>query len=126
MKVQIQCPNPACSKTSAVPSETIGRTITCRACGQSFVVCPTAGGTARHTAQDRTVVPKPAESPTAVGRFVIRKRLGAGAFGTVYLAYDPQLEREVALKVPNPGVLNNPKRIERFMRAARAAAGLRH
>jgi serine/threonine protein kinase len=64
--------------------------------------------------------------PAAIGRFVVTQRLGSGAFGTVYRATDPLLGREVALKVPQPGLLQNPKALERFLREARAAAGLRH
>ena len=56
----------------------------------------------------------------------MRNKLGAGAFGTVYRAYDPQLDREVALKVPNPGMLDSPRRVERFLREAKSAAQLRH
>jgi hypothetical protein len=56
----------------------------------------------------------------------VRARLGAGAFGAVYRAYDPQLEREVALKVPHPGSLESPTAVERFLREAKAAARLRH
>jgi uncharacterized protein (TIGR03066 family) len=70
--------------------------------------------------------PSLAPGISAVGRFVIRGKVGAGAFGTVYRAYDPQLDRVVALKVPNPGVMDTPKRVERFLREAKAAAGLRH
>jgi hypothetical protein len=61
-----------------------------------------------------------------LGRFVIRERLGFGAFGTVYRAFDPILDRDVALKVPNPGVMLDEKRVERFLREAKASAGLRH
>jgi WD40 repeat protein len=64
--------------------------------------------------------------PEKIGRFHIRARLGAGAFGTVYRAYDPQLDREVALKVPQAGTLDTPKRVERFLGDAKAAARLRH
>jgi WD40 repeat protein len=44
----------------------------------------------------------------------------------VFLAYDPQLCREVALKVPRPEALATPELRERFGREARAAAALDH
>jgi hypothetical protein len=45
-----------------------------------------------------------------------------GAFGIGYRAFDPQLEREVALKVPRPGTFDGSDAVERFMREAKAAA----
>lgn len=67
-----------------------------------------------------------APPPKTVGRFEILQVLGEGAFGTVYRARDPRLEREVALKVPRAGVLENPADAERFLREARAAATIHH
>src|SRR5260370_32379938 len=64
--------------------------------------------------------------PARIGRFQVRALLGSGAFGSVYRAADPLLGREVALKVAHPGLLDNPSRVERFLREARSAAGLRH
>lgn len=61
-----------------------------------------------------------------IGRFVIRNRLGEGAFGLVYRAYDPQLDREVALKVAKTGALLTNEQAERFLREAKSAAQLRH
>src|SRR5262245_16461378 len=63
---------------------------------------------------------------TALGRFEIRRELGRGGFGVVYLAYDPRLRRQVALKVPRPEVLITPDLRERFHREARTAAALHH
>jgi serine/threonine-protein kinase len=61
-----------------------------------------------------------------VGRYELRERLGAGAFGAVYRAYDPQLEREVALKMLRQETLDSPEAVERFRREARAAARMLH
>jgi WD40 repeat protein len=60
------------------------------------------------------------------GRFQINRELGRGAYGVVFLAYDPSLGREVALKVPRPEALVSPELRARFRQEARAAAGLDH
>ena len=61
-----------------------------------------------------------------VGRFQVRRLLGRGSFGIVYLAYDPMLDREVALKVPRAEALADADCRARFQREARAAAALDH
>lgn len=61
-----------------------------------------------------------------LGRFEIRERLGGGAFGEVFRAYDPKLDREIALKVARPQRLDDPDDLERFFREARAAAQFQH
>jgi WD40 repeat protein/serine/threonine protein kinase len=63
---------------------------------------------------------------SSLGRFQIQRELGQGGFGIVYLAYDPSLAREVALKVPRAEVLLSTKWRDRFQREAQAAAGLDH
>ena len=60
-----------------------------------------------------------------VGRFQLRFVLGEGGYGQVFRAFDPHLEREVALKVLKPNRLGE-KALERFYREARAAARLDH
>ena len=52
------------------------------------------------------------------GRYQITRPLGKGAMGAVYLAYDPQLQRYIALKTPFLG--NNPQVVQRFYREARS------
>jgi WD40 repeat protein len=60
-----------------------------------------------------------------LGRFEIKQRLGVGGFGCVYRAFDPQLGRDVALKVPHAHLLTD-EHLDRFLREARAAAQLEH
>jgi serine/threonine-protein kinase len=66
------------------------------------------------------------EPLSCVGRFSLRRELGRGGYGIVYLADDPLLGREVALKVPRPEALLNADLRQRFLREGQAAAGLDH
>lgn len=61
-----------------------------------------------------------------LGRFVVERELGRGGSGVVYLAYDPAMDRRVALKVPCADALLAPGARRRFLREARAAARLDH
>jgi len=60
------------------------------------------------------------------GRYVIERRLGRGGMGTVYLASDTLLGRQVALKVLNAGGSEDSAERARLMREARLAAALEH
>lgn len=61
-----------------------------------------------------------------LGRFCIRQLLGEGAFGKVFEAYDPKLDRPIALKVAKAERIASASMAERFLREAKAAANLRH
>ena len=54
------------------------------------------------------------ESGARLGRYTIQSLIGRGGMGTVYRATDPNLGRDVALKVLPPELAADPERIERF------------
>lgn len=64
--------------------------------------------------------------PSQFGRYQLLKQLGEGAMGTVFLALDTSLGRNVALKVPRTGLSDNVDFMKRFHREARAAGSLNH
>lgn len=64
--------------------------------------------------------------PQKLGRYEIRERLGEGAFGRVWLAYDPELQRQVAVKEPKLDTDVSDKQLLAFIEEARRAAQLDH
>ncbi|MBI5367990.1 MAG: serine/threonine protein kinase [Planctomycetes bacterium] len=64
--------------------------------------------------------------PRRFGRYRLERELGRGGMGVVYRAWDADLQRAVALKTLLPDAVATPAAVERFLREARAAAGLRH
>jgi serine/threonine protein kinase len=59
-----------------------------------------------------------------VDRYTIRKYLGGGGFGEVYLAEDPLLARHVAVKIPKPAILENRALLDNLLQEARTVAAL--
>ena len=68
----------------------------------------------------------PDGDPAKIGRYRVIRRLGQGGFGRVYLAQDDDLDRPVAIKVPNPERITHPEDIEAFLIEARILAKLDH
>jgi hypothetical protein len=60
------------------------------------------------------------------GRYVIERELGRGWMGIVYLAYEPALDRRVALKLLPPKLATSVRTRALFLREARTAARLSH
>ena len=61
-----------------------------------------------------------------IGRFEVQSRIGGGMQGQVYLGWDPDLERKVALKVVNLNDSADESYVNDFVREARLAAQISH
>ncbi len=71
-------------------------------------------------------VSKQNQHPRKYGKYVVKKLIGEGAFGEVFLAYDPTTKRDVALKVPRRHLQPDSDEEKRFLHEARAVAAIQH
>jgi len=78
----------------------------------------TAANRRQRTAQDPI--------PRQIGKYHIKRKIGEGGMGTVYLAVDHELKRTVALKVLPTDKSRNQTLVKRFKSEAQAAAQLTH
>ncbi len=154
MQVAVACAN--CGQPFHVPETNLGRQARCSKCGQQFVLKAVAEDTVGSLAAPVTetsdaVPPVPTGSAKPGGRqlphavplspaftaddreplptikpYVCRRMIGEGAMGKVYLAHDPRLDRDVAIKVLPRQIAFDPQRVERFRREARMAAKVQH
>ena len=81
---------------------------------------------AQQAAMARGSTRGPGPARGRIGKYELRERLGRGAFGVVYTARDPSLDRDVAIKVLRPNHLRNPTIVQRFLQEARATARIAH
>lgn len=109
--LRIRCPH--CRN----PMELLGETHeTTEASGQ--LNCDSCGESIR-LADDKDA------TPTQLGKFRLLEQLGSGSFGTVWRAFDEQLERQVAIKIPRRSQFDEFDH-DKFLREAKIAAGLHH
>ena len=70
-------------------------------------------------------IPPELTTPSRIGRYLIVDELGRGGMGVVYAAYDPELDRKVAIKLLH-GERSDPTSQSRLLREAQAMARLSH
>ncbi|MCC6418142.1 MAG: protein kinase, partial [Gemmataceae bacterium] len=127
MDAPFSCPNPQCSQRLSLASLPPGQKVRCPGCGTVFVVpSPTTD-----FSQSKGSVPAPPPSPppslpATIGPYQVRGKLGQGAFGVVYRAHDPAMERDVAIKMLNATAVKNQKYLDRFLREARVVGQMLH
>ncbi len=109
--LHVRCPNCHCPIELVVDAE-FG-SIDCPSCGSNFSLVNDDTST-RHTLSLREI-----------SHFKLIEQIGAGAFGTVWKAFDTKLDRTVAIKVPRRGQLT-PGEEKKFLKEARSSAQLNH
>lgn len=65
-------------------------------------------------------------SGTKLGRYEVRSQIGAGGMGEVYLARDPKINRDVAIKVLPAAFSSDAERLRRFEQEVQATGKLNH
>ena len=100
--------------TGCSNSDTV-RQLSCASCGHQFDMIHDPAG-------QESVALRPG---MALGRFRLDERIGCGGFGLVFKAYDTQLSRAVAIKVPRFAMIGE-RGTERFIREAQTASHVRH
>jgi serine/threonine protein kinase len=143
LKLKAYCPK--CRATVAVNGSLVGKRVRCTSCKEVFqvsaveaprgaasldqmpVALRTLTGSASETPRDPNSYPPQFSQAGIVklGRYELKDVLGQGTFGRVYKAYDPQLERFVAVKVPLFDSVDL-HRVQRFMAEGKAVARLHH
>lgn len=66
------------------------------------------------------------ETPRQLGKYTVQGRIGQGGMGVVWKAFDPDLQRTVAIKMLGSHLAHSPTARRRFQREARAAAAISH
>jgi serine/threonine protein kinase len=107
--MHINCPH--CQNAIEVVEDPAPAEIFCPSCGSSF-----------HLEGRATVGTSLRSGQRDLGKFELLDIVGIGAFGTVYKARDPELDRIVAIKVPRAGNLGGKEDADRFLREARSVA----
>jgi serine/threonine protein kinase/formylglycine-generating enzyme required for sulfatase activity len=118
---QVQCPD--CQSVQSV-SVVDSDQLTCPGCGHTIRVAvpkliPRSSRTFSGQAAQSLVHER-------IGRYVVKRVLGAGGFGKVFLAVDEELNRTVAIKVPHAHQISRVDDVEAYLREARIVASLDH
>ncbi len=132
--VSVQCPG--CGKSLLAEASPLSQSVQCGNCGRTLTIVSSNVGTVKRMSDTelpvanlvagRAIAQDKSAAPATIGRYRVVRKLGAGAMGVVWLAHDPQLDRDVAIKVLPASLAKDEDYLKRFFREARLAAKLHH
>ena len=111
-RLEVHCPR--CRNRIELVPEAEAENIHCQSCGNDFSF-----------PGDRSAATRISRGVIQLGHFKLVEQVGMGACGAVWKAYDMELDRTVAIKIPRAGLLTKQQQ-DYFFREARSAAQLRH
>lgn len=101
----------------------------CPSCGNKYEddtsFCPNEG-TVLMPLTDGTGVHRELIGERLFGDYILKKKLGEGGMGAVYLAENVAIDQRIAIKVLHPEAANSDEIVQRFNREAHAIARLSH
>ena len=95
-------------------------------CGTRFLPAHTMPDSAPLSTAKRPVLGAGDKPPALLGRFELLQVLGRGAQATTWLAFDPRLQRQVAIKLMHPVQDQDAALLEHWLREARHVGALAH
>jgi hypothetical protein len=99
----------------------------CDACRQLVAACGRTSATiAAGSTVTTTVARRSSDRGDRIGRYVVLDVVGSGAMGAVYAAFDPDLDRKVAVKLLHSGTAASEEERARLLREAQALARVSH
>jgi len=130
---------PECSHTSEKENLSIGDSVTCSECNNSFLLKSEHIANSQDLEKIKAAVGPEASSsdddsdneispdvPEVLGNYKLEKEIGVGAVGKVYLAKHKSLNIPVAIKILSRSISENLVTSQRFIREAQSAAQLNH
>jgi serine/threonine-protein kinase len=113
------------TQTPSGPNETVAVAKVCPQCGNEYLTsdrfCPRDGSPLRPKTGDDPLIGR-----IIADRYLILAKLGEGGMGRVYLGEHMKMNRQCAIKVMNPNLVNDTDSATRFAREASNAARILH
>lgn len=102
----------------------------CPECKQDFddsrTLCETDGAKLLPVASDRSNTTDLMIGLTIDGKYRLERRIGRGGMGAVYIANHTKFNKQLAIKVLSPEMMEDSRAVERFQREANASARFKH
>jgi serine/threonine protein kinase/formylglycine-generating enzyme required for sulfatase activity len=121
--MQITCGQ--CDRLFEIADDILGE-VACPGCGHKISLSARVTEPSHESGENTLETSAFGDEPKELAKFQLLALVGKGGFGKVYRALDPQLDREVAIKIPDPAHWKSPGDASKVVDEARSVARLQH